>query len=259
MPTYRDDAVVLRTHQLGEADRIITMLSREHGKIRAVAKGVRRTKSKIGARLEPFMYVDVQCYEGRSLDTVTQVETIAAWAGNIIADFQLYTVAAAMVEAADKLVPEEKEPALSQYWLLVGGLRALAERRYAPELVLNSYLLRAFAVAGWALSAQDCARCGAPGPHAAFSIPLGGSVCGRCRPPGAMAPAPETVELLGALLAADWPTAVASEPRTRRAAAGIVAAYTQHYLERDLRALRHLRFETRNPSLENGAHHVAVS
>ena len=54
MPTYRDEVVVLRTHKLGEADRIVTMLSRRHGKIRAVAKGVRRTSSRFGSRLEPF-------------------------------------------------------------------------------------------------------------------------------------------------------------------------------------------------------------
>ena len=72
MPTYRDEVVVLRTHKLGEADRIVTMLSRQHGKIRAVAKGVRRTGSRFGARLEPFMVADVQLYKGRSLDIVQQ-------------------------------------------------------------------------------------------------------------------------------------------------------------------------------------------
>ena len=240
MPTYRDDAVVHSTHKLGEADRIITMLTREHGKIRAVGKGVRRTKSKIGARLEPFMYIDVQCYEGRNLDTVTQVETIAALAGPIVADFELYTVGSAMLETADRLVGEEREPAISQFWLLVGALRALAARRHAPMLVLNSYLLRAFAVAGWAPSFYDCAKCSEPGPHSSFSIPVGGSVCGRCRPPGSLAPAPETVELLGALLTGDWGTADAAPVPARKAAAGIVAAYTQHHLERDLRSLKHV-------------------
>ncbi|MDO8382692.1 MAG: DNA repair protein RecO, partial [Microbacterium sp.] len=68
MPTYRDEVVILRTHKLGEADRIITMLSRRHGKVRAVAKGVRRTASRFGARLEPFMVADVQLYAGRTLD-----------------------------------------------------------------------------------------------------------------------------------------------------------------------------------------------
>ena len=77
MPLYRDEAVVLRTHQLGEADRIITALTRSRGKIRTVAKGVRRTSSRFGARLEPFMVADVQLYQGRTLDIVQQAESLA--------------------------------------------------------------------------------------------------------------------------------------------------------------------------------------
>ena len=76
MPTYRDEAVVLRTHKLGEADRIITMLSRRHGKVRAVARGVRRKTSKFGARLEPFSHVDLQFATGRTLDVITQAVTL---------------------------------------------------------------------------------------------------------------------------------------------------------------------------------------
>ena len=79
MSLYRDEGVVLRTSKLGEADRIITILTRGHGKIRAVAKGVRRTKSRFGARLEPFMRVDVLIAEGRSLDVVSQAEAVAAY------------------------------------------------------------------------------------------------------------------------------------------------------------------------------------
>src|SRR6266481_9787134 len=70
---YRDDGIVLRTQDLGEADRIITVLTRRNGRVRAVGKGVRRTKSRFGARLEPFTHVDLQFYAGRSnLETVTQ-------------------------------------------------------------------------------------------------------------------------------------------------------------------------------------------
>ena len=86
MPTYRDEGVVLRTHKLGEADRIVTLLTKSHGKVRAVAKGVRRTSSKFGARLEPFMVADIQFYEGRSLDTIQQAETIAAYGADIVDD-----------------------------------------------------------------------------------------------------------------------------------------------------------------------------
>ena len=68
MGLYRDEAVVLRTQKLGEADRIITLLTRGSGRVRAVAKGVRRTKLAFGSRLEPFTHVDLQLAEGRSLD-----------------------------------------------------------------------------------------------------------------------------------------------------------------------------------------------
>ena len=100
MPLYRDEAIVLRTHKLGEADRIITMLTRTRGRVRAVAKGVRRTKSRFGSRLEPGMVVDVQCYEGRNLDTVTQVETIAPYGDAIARDYVAYTCATSMLETA---------------------------------------------------------------------------------------------------------------------------------------------------------------
>ena len=75
---------MLRTHKLGEADRIVTMLSRQHGKLRAVAKGVRRTGSRFGARLEPFMVFDAQFYIGRSLDIVQQAETIGSYGAEIV-------------------------------------------------------------------------------------------------------------------------------------------------------------------------------
>ena len=85
---YRDEGVVLRTQKLGEADRIVTFLTRRHGRVRAVGKGVRRTKSEFGSRLEPFMQVDVQFARGRTLDIVTQAETIAPH-GDAIAATQL--------------------------------------------------------------------------------------------------------------------------------------------------------------------------
>ena len=113
MPLYQDEGVVLRTAKLGEADRILTLLTRDHGKVRAVAKGVRRTKSRFGGRLEPFMRVALLIAEGRSLDVVSQAESIAAYAGPICADFQAYTAANVICETADRLVATEKEPKVS--------------------------------------------------------------------------------------------------------------------------------------------------
>lgn len=237
MPLYRDDAIVLRTHKLGEADRIVTLLTRNHGKVRAVAKGVRRTSSRLGARVEPFMLADIQFYEGRNLDIISQVETREPYARRIAEDYGLYTAATAMVETADKLVDHEKEPAYQQYRLLHGALGALSRREHAPGLMLDSFLLRSLAIAGYAPSFDECAVCGVPGPHRAFAVAEGGAVCEACRPPGAAAPAPEAFALLSALLTGDWAVADASEERHRRDAAGLIAAYAQYHLERKVRSL----------------------
>jgi DNA repair protein RecO (recombination protein O) len=246
---YRDEAVVLRAQKLGEADRIVTLLTREHGRVRAVAKGVRKTMSRFGGRLEPFMVIDVQLYQGRSLDTVTQVEAIGAYGLQIASDYARYTAATAMLETAERMTEVEREPAVQQFILLAGGLRSLANGEHEAALVLDAYLLRALAVAGWAPSFVDCARCGEPGPHRAFALGAGGSVCRSCRPPGSAAPHPETLELLSALMTGDWPHADASQDRRRREASGLVAAYLQWHLERRVRSLRWVERGTDRPPL----------
>ncbi|SNS48538.1 DNA replication and repair protein RecO [Micrococcales bacterium KH10] len=237
MPVARDEAIVLRTNKLGEADRIVTMLTHRRGKTRAVAKGVRRTASRYGARLEPFMHIDVQTFQGRTLDTVTQVETIDALARPICDDYDLYTAGTTMLETASRIVAAEDEPAVQQYWLLLGGLKTLAGKAHTPRAVLDSYLLRSLAIAGYAPTFTECARCGAPGPHQAFSAPWGGAVCPQCRPPGAAAPSIEVMLLLAALLTGDWATVDQAIVRDQREASGLVAAFSQYHLERSLRSL----------------------
>src|SRR5206468_1082559 len=140
---YRDDAVVLRVQKLGEADRIVTLLTRRHGRVRAVARGVRRTTSRIGGRLEPFGHVDLQLAEGRSLHTVSQVEGIDLYGKHLAGDYLRYTTGSAVVETAERLTPVEHEPALRLFQLTLGALRALAGAEHAPTLVLDAYLLRA--------------------------------------------------------------------------------------------------------------------
>ncbi|GAA3584516.1 DNA repair protein RecO [Klugiella xanthotipulae] len=243
MPLYRDEAVVLRTHKLGESDRIVTMLSRDRGQIRAVAKGVRRTASKFGARLEPFMVADIQFFEGRTLDTITQAETLGAYGGNIAADFDRYAVANVMVETAERLTTED-EPARQQYLLLVGALRSLARGEHPPGLTRDSYLLRALSLAGWAPNFSECVRCGGELPAAhgggtALVVQLGGTVCDACAPPGSPRMSAETIALLGTLLAGEWGRAKAHGEGTRAQARGFVSAYTQWHIERGIRSLRY--------------------
>jgi DNA repair protein RecO (recombination protein O) len=249
---YRDDGIVLRTQKLGEADRIITVLGRSTGRVRAVAKGVRRTKSRFGARLEPFTHVDLMLYPGRSLDVITQAEVIRPYGEPLAGDYPRYTAGVAMLETAERFTPVEKEPALRQLLLLIGALRALGEGEHDPRLVLDAFLLRSLAVAGYAPVLEECARCGAPGPGRgadgsagglrlpAFAIPAGGMVCASCRPPGAASPAAGTVALMLALLRGDWDSADRSERRHRVECSGLVAAYLQWHLEHSIRSLRHV-------------------
>jgi len=235
---YRDDAVVLRVQRLGEADRIITLLTRRHGRVRAVARGVRRPSSRFGARLEPFGHVDVQIAEGRSgLHGVSQVEGIALYGKKFLADYPRYTTANVIAETAERLTPEEGEPSGRLFGLTLGALKVLSGGDHASGLILDAYLLRAMCVAGWAPALGDCAVCGTTGPHRAFSVPAGGSVCPDCRPAGAARPAPATVDLMAALASGDWAVADASEPGPRREASGLVAAHLQWHLERGLRSL----------------------
>jgi len=240
MPLYRDEAIVLRTHKLGEADRIITLLTRHHGRVRAVARGVRRTTSKFGSRLEPFTHVDLQLAEGRNLDTITQAESLSLLHAHIGVDYDRYTAGTVMLETAERLVAVEKEPAVQQFLLLVGGLRAMAGGERGPAQVLDSYLLRSMSVAGYAPSFDHCVRCGVEGPHRYFNIGQGGMLCVTCRVPGSASPGAETIQLLGALLAGDWAAVEAADPRTRKAASGLVSAYLAWHLERGLRSIEYV-------------------
>jgi DNA repair protein RecO (recombination protein O) len=242
LPLYRDDAVVLRVQKLGESDRIITMLTRRHGRVRAAAKGIRRTSSKFGGRLEPFGHVDVQLAgdfnnHARMLHTIRQAESIELYGKNLGRDYPRYTAASVIAETAERLTPVEHEPSLRLFQLTLGALRALSTAEHASTLVLDAYLLRAMGTAGWSPALTECAVCGSPGRHGAFSVSAGGVVCPDCRPPGSTRPSPSTLELMVSLVVGDWSIADVSEAAHRRECSGLVAAHLQWHLERELRSL----------------------
>jgi len=176
MGLYRDQGVVLRTIKLGESDRIVTFVTQGRGKVRAVAKGVRKTKSRFGGRLEPTSHVSLLLYEGRELDIVTQAEALDHFRV-IREDLDRLGRATVMLEAVDQ-VAQERQASTRLYQMLVGALRALAAHN-APLLV-PAFFLKLLALEGFQPILDGCATCGQPGPLVAFDLIEGGALCPRC-------------------------------------------------------------------------------
>ncbi len=194
---YRDQGVVLRTIKLGEADRIVTFLTQGHGKVRAVAKGVRKSGSRFGARLEPTSHVALQCYRGRELDVVTQVETIDAFRA-LRENYACITHAVPMLEAADQ-VAQEREPAPALYRMLVGALRTLCTT--PSPVVTPAFFWKLLSLEGFHPHLDGCVRCGEEkGPFPAFDLGDGGVLCGGCGRLGGRRIAPEAVAFLELLV-----------------------------------------------------------
>ena len=177
MALYRDEAIVLRTYKLGEADRIVSLYSRGRGKIRAVAKGVRRTKSKFGSSLEPASIVRLQLYEGRNLDIITQAErNVSLVAART--DLELYGQLSTVLEIVDQLGMEgESNPAL--YKLTVGAVTEL-DRTKNP-LVVAAFIAKVLKLEGVQPVIDRCVICSAKERLVAFALHEGGVLCHGCR------------------------------------------------------------------------------
>ena len=209
MSLYRERGVVLRTIKLGEADRIITIATEGRGKVRAVAKGVRKTKSRFGARLEPLTHLSLQLYETRGdLDIVTQVETIDSFRV-VREDLDRLTQASALLEAVDHLAQEgEENPRLLQ--MLLGALRTL-EAGPAP-LVVPAFFWKLLAQEGFTPLLDECASCGSTDDVVAFDLEVGGVLCRACAH-GAPRLSPAALALLRRMLGGDL-VSVLAEPAT---------------------------------------------
>src|SRR5438552_8626991 len=205
MPLYKEQGIVLRSVKLGEADKIVSILTQGSGKVRAVAKGIRRTQSKFGARLEPFTHVSLLMYRGRNLDTVTQAEILSPFLA-VRSDFGLIAAGETMLEAVDK-VAEEYERNVRLFVLLLNGLRALDARPLDPAAVAECMLLKLLSLSGFHPSLSACAVCGAPGPHTWFAAGQGGVVCGDDADSDAGRVSPDAVRWLDGLQRVDLPGA----------------------------------------------------
>lgn len=232
MSLYRDHAIVLRTYKLGEADRIVVFATRDHGKVRAVAKGVRKTGSRFGARLEPTSHVALQLYRGRELDTVTQVETVDRFTA-LRRDYQRLGRASVMLEAIDQFA-REREPDPRLYQMLLGGLRTLAAED--RPLVVPAFLFKLLAHEGFAPMVDRCAGCGATGDLVAFDLAEGGARCRECR--RGVAVSGEALELLAMVLGGRLGEALARPPGAATDEVEHLATGSlEHAVERRLRSV----------------------
>jgi DNA repair protein RecO (recombination protein O) len=177
---FRDRGMVLRTIRLGEADRIVTLMTERHGKVRAVAKGVRRTRSKFGSRLEPLSHVALLGWQGRGdLDIVNQVEVIDA--NRVVReDLDRVTVALSMLEVVDQ-VAQERHANPRLYEMVVGAVAALAIHN--SPMLAPAFCLKVLALEGTAPHLSSCVSCGeeAIGSLVAFDPIEGGVLCRQCR------------------------------------------------------------------------------
>lgn len=236
MATYREQGIVLRTWKLGEADRIVNLLTQGRGKVRAVVKGVRRTQSRIGGRLEPFTHVDLQLYEGRNLDVITQAETIAAHR-HIRDDYGRSMAATTMAEVVDAIAQEgTRDNAL--FLLLRAGLQALDVQPPDPGIFVDAFVLRAASVAGFPVLLQACSTCRRPGDHRHLSVNSGGVLCSTCAGTAARAVDAGTIARLGTLANGAWTElpALADGTDGQRIAGSFAKAFVEHHLGIRLRA-----------------------
>lgn len=234
MGLRHDQGIVLRSYPFGEADRVIVLLSPNHGKLRTVAKGVRKTKSRVGGRLEPFSHVDLVLYEGRNLDTITQVSLVEPF-HRIRADLDRVIAAGTMVEVADA-VAQEDEPALRLFLLLHRGLKALDVVEPHPDVV-TAFMLKAAAVVGVAPSLDACAACGRDQNLIRFSFSDGGVLCESCRTSGSYALRAGVTDYMARMAFADLAELPAFDPAMSRDAMGVARRFLEYHLERRLESL----------------------
>ncbi len=238
MPPYKEQGIVLRSMKLGEADKIVTILTQGAGKVRAVAKGVRKTTSRFGGRLEPFTHVNLMLYRGRgSLDTVTQAEIVASHR-HIRDDLSLFAAAETMVEASDK-VAEEHERNVPLVLLLLNGLRALDAGPADPTAVAESFLLKMLSLSGFHPALTACAVCGSADVRL-WSAGLGGAVCSRCADAGAGTVSHEALQLLAHLAGTDL-SVVGATPappsNIGTQARGMLVGFVEYHLERRMKSV----------------------
>jgi DNA repair protein RecO (recombination protein O) len=236
---FRDTGVVLRTYRLGEADKIVVFLTEGHGKVRAVAKGIRKTTSKFGARLEPLTHVDLLLWQGRSdLDIVNQVEILDTFRA-VREDLSRVAKGIALLEVTDQMA-QERHPDRRLYTMLVGALRALADPATDPLLLAPSFFLKALVLEGAAPVLDSCASCGEPDgvvELVAFDLVEGGTLCRAHRSGRPLSP--PALALLRRILGGDLAAVLSGPPAPGSdEVAELATEAMEVHLDRRIRSVR---------------------
>ncbi|WP_311157805.1 DNA repair protein RecO [Rothia dentocariosa] len=248
----RDHALILRTQNLGEADRIIIMLTQNNGVIHAVAKSIRKPNSKFGARLEPYMHTDISLTRGKTnLHTISQTATIHAYTATLMGNYNAYTAANTIAEIAETLntnsTPHDTNP---HYHLTHGAIATLAHNKHTPQRILTSYILRAMKLAGWLIFTDTCTYCNQPittGYHPAGTHGTTGTLCKTCAHQNDTPTTPITpteYNYIQALYKGNWDTIDNASPLAARKILNLTLHTTQNYLETPLKTLTYLELET---------------
>ncbi|MFN2465266.1 MAG: DNA repair protein RecO [Candidatus Dormibacteria bacterium] len=245
MPIYTAEAVVLRKVDYGEADRILTLLTRERGKVPAIAKSVRKAKSRMSGQLDVFAHGTMLLAEGKTMDVVTQFQRITENSA-LGADLRRAAVASVVVEVADKIM-EERHEAPEMFSLVVESLRLLSDRQTPPLMELADFLMRVLAELGYTPELTRCARCaGALGEEGlAFSALAGGVVCLSCSHHDMPARSiySRSVKILRVLAAGDRDLffRLRLDEADNRAIESVLEAQLEHHLDRQLKSIDFLR------------------
>jgi DNA repair protein RecO (recombination protein O) len=232
---YRATGVVLRTYKLRESDRIVVFHTLEHGKVRAVAKGVRKTNSKFGSRLEPMSHVRLLLSRGRELDIVSQAESVEPLTP-LLSSLDRASQGIAAIEAVDQLTLE-REPSPHLYRMLVGVLRTIAARPSA--LNVPAFYWKLLAAEGVRPALDACVRCGGVEPEVqlvAFDLAEGGVLCRACR--SGVGISAGAIALMRDILDGRLNEALAQpdSPVTHEVSA-LATRALEHHIERRLRAV----------------------
>jgi DNA repair protein RecO (recombination protein O) len=234
---YRTPAIILKRMDLGEADRIVTLYTRDVGKVRAVAKGVRRTVSRSAGHLEPFTLSDVLFAVGRELDVISQADTLEAFR-TIREDLELTTHAYYLAEVVDLLTEDHLENR-AVFDTLLDGLRTLGSAADA-RLVVIVFHLKLLDALGFRPELRECVSCRATiePERNHFSALLGGVLCPACGPrePTARAIGTSALKLMRFLQLTEGRHAVLVPAHVGREAEALLRDYAEHIIERRLRS-----------------------